>query len=88
MLDRVGRRDIRLGRSSMKWLSACALTLLAAASSTPARAGDANPKTRDDAVAAVVRLREDLIGLADRVWSYAETALHERKSAEALADYA
>jgi aminobenzoyl-glutamate utilization protein B len=73
----------------MKRLSACALTLLIAASFIPARASDANasPKTRDDA-AAFVRLREELIGPADRVWSYAETALREKKSAEALADYA
>src|SRR5947208_14182838 len=72
----------------MTRLSGCAAILWAAVSLIPARAGDANPKTRDDAVAAVVQLREDLIGLADRVWSYAETALRERKSAEALADYA
>src|SRR5436305_951297 len=72
----------------MKRLSACAAILWAAASLIPARAGDANRKTRDDAVAAVVQQRKDLIGLADRVWSYAETALRERKSAQALAEYA
>ena len=71
-----------------KWLSACALTALVVASFNPAQAGDVDPKTRDDAVAAVVRHREELIGMADRVWGYAETALRERKSAEALADYA
>jgi aminobenzoyl-glutamate utilization protein B len=71
-----------------KWLSACALILLAAASFVSARAGDGDAKTRDEAVAAVVRLREGLIGLADRVWGYAETALREGKSAAALADYA
>lgn len=40
------------------------------------------------AVATVERHRAELVGLADRVWGYAETALTETRSAAALADWA
>jgi aminobenzoyl-glutamate utilization protein B len=39
-------------------------------------------------VAAIDRHGADLVGLADRIWGYAETALRERRSATALADEA
>jgi aminobenzoyl-glutamate utilization protein B len=72
----------------MKRLSAAAAALLAAVAAQHARAGEAAPGTRDRAVAAVDRHREELVGLADRIWTYAETALRERRSAAALADEA
>ncbi len=40
------------------------------------------------AVNAIDRHQADLVGLSDRIWAYAETALRETRSAAALADYA
>jgi aminobenzoyl-glutamate utilization protein B len=51
------------------------------------QAGESASNTKADAIAAINRLREDLIGLADKVWSHAETALRETQSARVLADY-
>jgi aminobenzoyl-glutamate utilization protein B len=72
----------------MKRFWAFVAAVLAVVSFVSAHAGDGDPKTRDDAVAAINRRSEELIGLADRVWTYAETALRETKSAAALADSA
>jgi aminobenzoyl-glutamate utilization protein B len=72
----------------MKRLSAAAAALLAAVAADHAWAGEGTPGTRERAVAAVDAHREDLVGLADRIWAYAETALRERRSAAALADEA
>src|SRR4051794_3759401 len=71
-------------------MSSVATLLLAAVTLAPAAApaDDAGPGAKSSAVAAVDRHRDELAGLADRVWSYAETALRERRSAEALASYA
>lgn len=40
------------------------------------------------AVNSIDRHQADLVGLSDRIWAYAETALRETRSAAALADYA
>jgi aminobenzoyl-glutamate utilization protein B len=72
----------------MKRLSTAIAVLLVAVAFHHARAGEPASGTRDEAVAAVERHREELVGLADRIWGYAETALRERRSAAALADYA
>jgi aminobenzoyl-glutamate utilization protein B len=40
------------------------------------------------AINAVERQAAELTGLSDRIWAYAETALREKRSAAALADYA
>src|SRR5437763_10030802 len=74
----------------MRGLAASLAFFLVAVSIIPgrARAGDVASKAKDDAVAGIDRLSQELVGLADRVWSYAETALRETKSAAALADSA
>jgi aminobenzoyl-glutamate utilization protein B len=43
---------------------------------------------KTQAIASVDRQRADLIGLSDRIWELAETALREERSAAVLADYA
>ncbi len=48
----------------------------------------ADVKKKERAVASVDKHREELVRLSDQVWAYAETALRETRSAEALADYA
>ncbi|HEY7914023.1 MAG TPA: amidohydrolase, partial [Blastocatellia bacterium] len=45
-------------------------------------------KKKEEAVAAVEKRRAELIALSDQIWAYAETALREKRSAKALADYA
>jgi aminobenzoyl-glutamate utilization protein B len=72
----------------MKRLWAPVAVVWVAGALISARAGDAGATARDAAVAAVDRHGAELIGLADRVWSHAETALRERESARDLADYA
>ena len=52
---------------------------VAAARETPAKRAALNSVDRHQA---------DLVGLSDRIWAYAETALRETRSAAALADYA
>jgi aminobenzoyl-glutamate utilization protein B len=49
---------------------------------------DGDVKTKREAVALVDTRAQDLIGLSDQVWGFAETALRETKSAAVLADYA
>ncbi|MCU0244261.1 MAG: amidohydrolase, partial [Acidobacteria bacterium] len=45
-------------------------------------------KKKDAAVASVETHKADIVALSDQVWGFAETALLETKSAEALAAYA
>jgi aminobenzoyl-glutamate utilization protein B len=47
--------------------------------------GSAN---KDAVIKSVETHQQELIGLSDAIWAYAETALREHKSAKALADYA
>jgi aminobenzoyl-glutamate utilization protein B len=55
----------------------------------PAGDGDARPSPAKIAsVQSVDRHSKELIELSDRIWTYAETALREHRSAAALADYA
>jgi aminobenzoyl-glutamate utilization protein B len=51
-------------------------------------AAGASVKKKEEAVAAVERHKADIIALSDQVWGFAETALHEVRSAQVLADYA
>ena len=62
-----------------------ALLLLPALPTTPP---DGDVKTKREAVALVEKRAQDLIGLSDQVWGFAETALRETRSAALLADYA
>src|SRR5262249_44685680 len=76
------------GRFAVKRLWTAIAALLVAVSYHNVRAGEPPPGTRDEAVDAVERHRQDLVGRADRIGRCAETALRERRSAAALADYA
>jgi aminobenzoyl-glutamate utilization protein B len=64
-----------------------ALVLPALVAAVPARSADVEP-AKQAAVAAVDAHSSELVGLADQVWAFAETALHETRSAAALADSA
>jgi aminobenzoyl-glutamate utilization protein B len=44
-------------------------------------------KKKEEAVASVDRHQAELVGLSDKVWSFAETALLETRSSKLLADY-
>jgi len=63
-----------------------AIALVAAAA--PRLASGTDVRKKAEAAAAVDKHQAELIGLADRVWAFAETALRETRSAAALADYA
>lgn len=48
----------------------------------------ADLKNKKAALATLERHRGEMIKLSDQIWAYAETALQEKRSAQALADYA
>src|SRR5262249_35216734 len=85
---RTGAGTTAPGRFAVKRLSTAITALLVVVACRHAGADGPPSGTRDIAVAAVERHRKDLVDLADRLWGYAETALRERRSAAALADYA
>ena len=68
--------------------------VLAAANPSPATPKTAETPTKADvrrkqaAVASIEAQRAELVALADQVWSFAETALRETRSAALLADFA
>ena len=55
---------------------------------TPAVARTPASQARDEAVASVDRQAPEMIRMADQIWTFAETALRETRSAAVLADYA
>ena len=61
--------------------------LVVAFAGPPLHAADAS-SAKQAAVAAVERHGDELVGLADRIWEFAETALREHRSSALLADYA
>lgn len=63
---------------------ACLLMCIAAA--IPAAATDLEP-LKETAVEAVDARSAELIGLADQIWAFAETALHETRSAALLENF-
>jgi aminobenzoyl-glutamate utilization protein B len=68
------------------WL--CAVTLLGL-SSTPAQTPSVSPTpNKRDAVAWVEKHESELTTMSDRIWTFAETALKETRSAALLADFA
>jgi aminobenzoyl-glutamate utilization protein B len=71
-------------------MSLLAAAILAAAVSTavPPPASKADARKKQATAAAIDARRADLASLADQVWSFAETALRETRSAALLADYA
>ena len=44
--------------------------------------------SKDAVIKSVDKHQQELIGISDKVWAYAETALKEYKSSKELADYA
>jgi len=63
------------------------LLLLMAVFSAAAQSVD-TAALKDSVVAAIDQQRDDMTGLSDAIWGYAETALGETRSAGRLADYA
>lgn len=51
-------------------------------------AAAAGSKKKDEATATIENHKNELINLSDQIWTFAETALRETKSAKVLADYA
>jgi len=51
-------------------------------------AAGASVKKKEEVVASIERHKAEIIALSDQVWDFAETALLEVRSAEALAAYA
>ncbi|MGE3434659.1 MAG: amidohydrolase [Blastocatellales bacterium] len=71
----------------MKPILRCLMfALLALCFSLPASATDI--KKKDEAVASIEKRKAEMIKLSDQIWAYAETALREHKSSEALSRYA
>src|SRR5499426_4586121 len=62
------------------------LALLALFSSLSAGATDI--KVKEEAVGAIEKRNAEMIKLSDQIWAFAETALREHKSSEALSRYA
>jgi aminobenzoyl-glutamate utilization protein B len=54
----------------------------------PLSPAGADGNKKEAAVASIDGHRAELIGLSDQIWSFAETALRETRSAKLLADYA
>jgi aminobenzoyl-glutamate utilization protein B len=65
-----------------------AALLLAAGAMLSQPAVGASVKKKEEAVASIERHKAEIIALSDQVWAFAETALLEVRSAQALADYA
>lgn len=65
------------------------LLLLVVSTATPAfsQTKKSNPN-KDAVIKSVEKHQQELIGISDKIWTYAETALRESKSAKELADYA
>jgi aminobenzoyl-glutamate utilization protein B len=68
-------------------LTQAALTLAVLAIVSQLAAG-ASVKKKEEVVASVEKRKAEIIALSDQVWGFAETALLEVRSAQALADYA
>jgi aminobenzoyl-glutamate utilization protein B len=88
-----GARQAGLALAVLMGLTAAAGVCAAETTSTTAvaTAAEALPvpsNAKVAAVASVDRHAAELIGLSDKIWAYAETALREHKSSAALADYA
>ncbi|HLG15517.1 MAG TPA: amidohydrolase [Blastocatellia bacterium] len=66
----------------------CLLALLATGLIAPPSTAGADIKKKEEAAASIDRHRQELFGLSDKVWAFAETALRETKSSKLLADYA
>lgn len=64
------------------------LALLLTAGGVTAALAASPSATKQAAVAAVDRHAADLANLSDQIWRFAETALREHRSSQALADYA
>ena len=69
-------------------LVVAALLVSAASAAAPPPASKADLRKKQAAMASVDAHRADLVSLADQVWTFAETALRETRSAALLADHA
>ncbi|MGH9794684.1 MAG: amidohydrolase [Candidatus Acidiferrales bacterium] len=75
-------------RRKATWPVVSAVAVALAFGAAAARAGGADVKKKEAAVASVEKRNAELTELSNQVWAFAETALREHKSAKLLADYA
>lgn len=68
--------------------TALLLTSLAAGQAKKRTAPDPIVADKQAAIASIEKHQAELTALSDEIWAYAETALREKKSSKALADYA
>src|SRR5215470_796243 len=69
-------------------LNSICLTFALLALFSSLSAGATDIKIKEEAVGAIEKRKAEMIKLSDQIWAFAETALRERKSSKALADYA
>src|SRR5499427_2649453 len=69
-------------------LNSVCLTFALLALFSSLSAGATDVKVKEEAVGAVEKRRAEMIKLSDQIWAFAETALREHKSSEALSRYA
>src|SRR5215470_13648234 len=69
-------------------LNSICLTFAILALFSSLSAGATDIKIKEEAVGAVEKRRAEMIKLSDQIWAFAETALREHKSSEALSRYA
>lgn len=72
----------------MNNLRIAGLLLLIIAVGTPITAGQSDLKKKEEAVSSIDKRMAEMISLSDRIWAFAETALRENRSSQALAEYA
>jgi aminobenzoyl-glutamate utilization protein B len=73
-------------KTIVRCLALSLLTTLSLSSSSPVAAIEI--KNKEEAVASVEKRKAEMIRLSDQIWAFAETALREHKSSEALSRYA
>src|SRR5262247_4090942 len=69
-------------------LNSLCLTFALLALFSSLSAGATDIKIKEEAVGAIEKRKAEMIKLSDQIWAFAETALREHKSAEALSRYA
>ena len=72
----------------MKIRAICALIASIVLLNAPLSLAGADGDKKEAVVASIEGRKAELIGLSDQIWSFAETALRETRSAKLLADYA
>ncbi|MGE0104462.1 MAG: amidohydrolase [Blastocatellales bacterium] len=72
----------------MNKLRIAGLLLLIITVGSPITAGQSDLKKKEEAVSSIDKRMAEMTSLSDRIWAFAETALRENQSSQALAEYA